>query len=85
MKAHKQALQRDFAKDLLLHGKEPVPDCTLHFLMALKVYWGLFHILQGCQVLLVLLLCLKDLVSFLAFATMCIVLFLLFLCQNLLS
>jgi len=85
MKAHKQALQRDFARDLLLHGKEPVPDCTVHFLMALKVFWGLFPVLQGCQVLLALLLCLKDLVSFLAFATMCVLLFHLFLCQNLLS
>lgn len=61
MKAHKQDLQRDFARDLLLRGKEPIPDCTMHFLMP---FWGLFSVFQGCWVLLALLLLLKVLDSF---------------------
>lgn len=85
LKAHKQALQRDFARDLLLCGKKPIPDCTMSFLMPLRVFWGLFNVFQGCWVLCALLLCPKVLASFLAFAVACIALFLLlFWCWNLL-
>lgn len=40
LKAHKQALQRDFARDLLLCGKQPIPGCTMSFLMLLKSSGG---------------------------------------------
>lgn len=79
LKARKQALQRDFARGLLLCGKEPIPDCTISSVMPLKVFWELLSVFQGCWVLHALLLHLKVLLCFLAFAVASIVLFLLLL------
>lgn len=75
LKARKQALQIDFARDLLLCGKEPIPGCTMSFLMPLKVFRGLFNVFQGHWVLHALLLLLKVLASFLAFPVGCLALF----------